>query len=451
MRALEEAGFEAWVVGGFVRDALLGRDRTDVDIASSAPWERTARVCRQAGMTVHETGTQHGTVTVVAEGEAIEVTTFRLDGPYKDGRHPASVKRAQTISEDLARRDFTMNAIAYRPGFGVLDPYGGRSDMARRVIRAVGDPEQRFAEDGLRILRACRFASELGFSIDPATMQGMVRNKGLLPHVSAERVRHELELLLLGDFAGKALVETVDALAAALPELVAMKGFDQCTPYHIYDVLEHTARVIDNVPAEPLLRWSALFHDMGKPATFYTDDTGRGHFFGHQLLSVSMAKGIMMRLKMSPAFAERVCSLVRMHDDQIAPTPRSVKRAITRLDGDAELFRSLCKLKRGDSLGQSPRYSSRLETAGKLEKVLDEILASGDAFTLKQLAASGRDAIEAGLPQGPLVGEALQAALDAVIDGDLENHPDDVKRFLRKRAQAIASPPAAAGERGSAS
>ena len=276
---LDAAGFEAWAVGGFVRDALLGRACSDIDIACSAMWADTKRVCEQAGLRTHETGVAHGTITVICGDSAFEVTTFRSDGQYKDGRHPDSVSFVSSIEEDLARRDFTINAMAWRPDRGLVDPFGGKADIQLGVIRAVGDPHQRFAEDALRILRACRFSAELGYAVEPCTYQGMLENKGLLSKISAERVTHELQKLVLGPHAGDALLACVDALSAVLPELVAMKGFDQQTPYHIFDVLEHTARVVDGVPPYPLVRWAALFHDMGKPACFFKDENGTGHFY----------------------------------------------------------------------------------------------------------------------------------------------------------------------------
>lgn len=433
LSVLDEAGYEAWAVGGFVRDALLGRPCSDVDIACSACWQDTKRVCEQAGMHTHETGVQHGTITVVCEDEAFEVTTFRSDGEYKDSRHPNSVRFVQTIEEDLARRDFTMNALAYRPDRGVLDPYGGQADIEAGIIRAVGDPHKRFEEDALRILRACRFSSELGYVIEPVTYQGILANKGLLSHISAERVTHELQRLLLGEHAGDALLQCVDALAAVLPELVAMKGFEQHTPYHVFDVLEHTARVVDGVPRYALVRWAALFHDMGKPACFFFDEHGTGHFYGHAAVSVPIARGIMQRLTFSNAFMDKVLTLVRRHDDVVPANPKAVKRMLARLGGNVELFGALCDLKRGDARGQSPEFSEgRIALANDLQRTLDEVLAADEAFTVKSLAISGRDVMALGVPQGPLIGELLQQALDAVIDEEVANSHDDLLKYVRE-------------------
>ena len=430
LHTLESSGFEAWFVGGFVRDALLGRPCSDIDIASSAPWQEAQRVFEAAGLRTRETGTAHGTLTVLDGDDAFEVPTYRRDGAYADSRHPKSVEFVSSIEEDLARRDFTMNAIAFHPEHGLLDPYGGIADLRAKTIRAVGDSGKRFSEDALRILRACRFAAQLGFEIDDATLFGMLSNKGIVYRVSAERVTHELDLLLTAPFAGSALVKYVDVLACVLPELIAMKGFEQHTPYHIYDVLEHTAHVVDGVPPYRLVRWAALFHDMGKPACFFFGENGVGHFYGHANVSVVLARGVMSRLKMSPAFANRALTLVKHHDEVVEPTPRAVKRMLARLDGNVELFHALCDLKRGDARGQAPQCAGRVDAAFELERVLADIQAQNEAFTLQNLAIDGRDVMGAGIAPGPEVGRALARALDAVIDEKVSNEKAALLAYL---------------------
>lgn len=431
IEVLEAAGFEAWCVGGFVRDSLLGRPVSDIDIACSALWPQTEEACLAAGMRVHRTGEKHGTVTVVCDDAAFEVTTFRVDGAYSDARHPDEVRFVRSLKEDLARRDFTINAMAYHPLRGLADPFGGLEDARRGIIRTVGDPAQRFGEDALRILRACRFSSQLGFSLDGATYQAMLEGKRGLLRVSSERITAELQKLLLGDNVCDALLRTVDVLSAVLPELVAMKGFDQCTPYHCHDVLEHTARAVAGTPPYPLVRWAALFHDMGKPGAFFKEPGGRGHFYGHAKISVPLARGIMDRLTFSTAFRDRVLLLVERHDDVFDATPRAVKRALARMGGDVELFRALCDLKRGDASAQAPAYAEeRMRRADDLLRVLDGILAEGEAFTLKHLAVNGRDAMDARIAQGPSVGAALAAALDAVIDEQIPNDRETLLAFL---------------------
>ena len=432
---LEQAGFESWCVGGFVRDALLGRPSVDVDIATQATWQEVQRVFEQHSYTTHETGIAHGTLTVIIDGQALEITTYRADGNYTDARHPDTISFVRTIEEDLARRDFTINALAYHPQRGILDPYAGVEDLQVRTIRAVGEPAKRFSEDALRILRGCRFASQLGFTIEQNTYAGMMSCKGELARISAERLTKELEGLLLGAHVHRALMYTVDTLAAVLPELVSMKGFWQHTPYHIYDVLEHTAYVAQNTPPLPLVRWAALFHDMGKPAAFFQDATGIGHFYGHAKISVALARGIMERLVFSPAFTARVLTLVNYHDDIIEPTPKAVKRALVKLNGDIDLFRALCDLKRGDALAQAPQCVDRVELANQLENVLADILATNEAFTLKQLALNGGDVMAAGVLQGPMVGTALNAALDAVIEERVPNEQEALIAFVKEWLQ----------------
>ena len=433
LSVLDEAGAQAWAVGGCVRDALLGRPCSDVDIACSFLWEKTKSVCEHAGMRVHETGTKHGTVTVICNETAFEVTTFRTDGDYDDARHPRNVTFVNTIEEDLSRRDFTMNALAYRPDSGIIDPFHGIADMRAKTIRAVGDPSTRFSEDALRILRACRFSSELGFSIEPSTFQGMVENKALLFNISAERITHELQRLLLGPCAGTALIECVDVLAAVLPELVAMKGFDQKSPYHIYDVLTHTARVVDGVPPYPLVRWAALFHDMGKPASAFSREDGVRHFHAHPQLSVPIARGVMQRLTFSHAFMDKVLSLVLHHDDVVAASAKSVKKLLRKLDGDTDLFYSLCDLKRGDAKGKAPKYvDAQLELVNDIERIAKELEAEGAAFTVKSLAINGCDLIEAGCEPGPKIGGVLDEALTAVIEEEMPNSREELLEFARK-------------------
>lgn len=431
LHALEEQGYESWIVGGFVRDALLGRPSTDIDIASNASWQEVQRISEAHGWHTHETGIKHGTITVVIDSNALEITTYRIDGAYKDARHPSQIETARTIEEDLARRDFTINAMAYHPDRGICDPYQGQADLAARIIRTVGDPQKRFAEDALRMLRACRFEAQLGFSIDECTYRGMYTNKQLLSHVSTERLVHELSGLLMGEYAGRALMDTVDVLSVVLPELVAMKGFEQKTPYHIYDVLEHTAHVIDGVPAYPLVRWAALFHDMGKPASFFTDEAGVGHFYGHADVSVMMARCIMKRLSLASGLSERVLALVKRHDDVIEASPKAVKRALSRLNGDVELFAALCDLKRGDARGQAPHCIGRVELANELERVLADIIAADEAFSLKKLAINGHDVMSLGITAGPDVGRALEAALEAVIDERVPNEATELRAFVK--------------------
>lgn len=430
LRILERAGGEAWCVGGYVRDALLGRPIHDVDIATDLSWTTVAGAFKQAGWKTVETGVKHGTITVVNEGEPFEITTYRCDGTYSDGRHPDTVTPASTIEEDLRRRDFTMNALAYHPEHGLIDPFGGLADLQHGVLRCVGDPMTRFSEDALRILRACRFASQLGVAIDPATFEAMVASKNLLRKVSGERIYRELERFVCGDYVHDALMTCVDVLAFVLPELVAMKNCPQVTKYHIYDVLEHTAWVCQHTPPEPLQRWCALFHDMGKPAAaFFEGDVE--HFYGHAAVSVSLAEGIMHRLPF-PAWLRRDAPvIVRAHDDVVPANPRAVRRMLGRLNGRTDLFEVLCDIKRADALSQAPFCAPRADTAEELRELLHQILEDQAAFSVKQLAVNGRDIMALGVEPGPAVGAILQSCLDAVINEHVPNEREALIDFAR--------------------
>ncbi|MEG1516863.1 MAG: HD domain-containing protein [Raoultibacter sp.] len=431
LAALEDAGYEAWCVGGFVRDALMDRLSADVDIATSACWQSVRDIFTARGYAVFETGTKHGTVTALVDGMRLEITTYRIDGSYLDNRHPTTVEFVRSIEEDLARRDFTVNAIAYHPLRGFRDPYDGCADIKAGILRAVGCPKKRFEEDALRILRGVRFASQLSFSLEAKTAQSMREQAPLMKTLAAERVAHELEGMLCGTRIHDTLLEYVDVLGVIMPELLPMKGFDQKTPYHRYDVLEHTAYVVQNTPPYPLVRWAALFHDFGKPRAFFTDDAGVGHFYGHAEISCELANTAMRRLKMSPRFADDVLLLVKHHDDVIEPTPRAVKRMLHRLQGRVDLFRALCDLKRGDALSQAPHCRARVEAANELEVLLDKILAAQEAFSLHDLAIKGGDVIALGVPAGPAVGSILEAALNAVIDEKLPNERKALWRFVK--------------------
>ena len=427
---LEAAGFEAWLVGGFVRDALMGRKTHDIDMAVSCTWQETKAIFEAAGMQVYETGAEHGTVTVMINGYAIEMTTYRTEGIYSDGRHPDSVAQAATIEEDLARRDFTMNAIAYHPARGLIDPYGGRADIDAKLIRTVGTAAERFCEDALRILRACRFASQLGFSIEEKTLQAAKASKTMLIHIAKERMTRELEGLLLGEYVHDALMETSLILTYTMPEIAGMVGFDQRSPYHQYDVFEHSAYAVQNTPAYPLVRWAAFLHDSGKPAAFFTTD-GQGHFYGHARLSITIAGDILNRLAFPARFIDEVLTLIKFHDTRIEATPRGVKQALRYLDGNVEVFRALCELQRADALSKAERYQSQAQHAELLLAVLDEVLATNAVFSRKKLAIDGHNVMALGVEPGPRVGALLDAALDAVIDERVANTREELLAYLR--------------------
>lgn len=413
---LKAAGWEAFVVGGAVRDALRGCAAGDWDITTDAEPEQVEQVF--SGERLIETGLRHGTVTVLLDGLPLEITTYRVDGGYSDHRRPDSVTFTRSLRADLLRRDFTMNALAYNPQTGLVDICGGAEDLARGVVRCVGEPERRFREDGLRILRALRFASVLGFTIEPETAAAIRRCAELLRYLAAERVLSELTKLLCGQNAGAVLREFSDVLAVPIPELRPMFGFAQHNPHHDRDVWQHTVAVVEHIPPEPVLRWAALLHDVGKPPCFSLADDGVGHFYGHAAKSTELADAILTRLRMDTAGRTRITQLIRYHDLPIAPEPKPIRRLMHKLG--VEPVRQLFALHIADTCGQSAICAGRVQTYQEAGRVLDALLAADACFSLRDLAVNGSDLLALGL-RGRAVGAALQACLDAVMDERVAN------------------------------
>ena len=426
---LEDAGYEAFIVGGCVRDALRGITPKDYDITTSALPEETKSVFRD--YRVIETGIQHGTVTVMMDGMPLEITTYRTEGTYSDNRHPDSVSFTTSLREDVARRDFTMNAIAYSPVRGLIDHFGGAEDIRGGIIRCVGDPDTRFREDALRMMRGIRFASALGFAIEEKTAAAIRENKERISAVSAERIRVELTKLLCGANVKNVLMDWWDVLGVVIPEILPMHGFDQRTPYHIYDVWEHTAVAVSETPPVTHLRLSALLHDIGKPPSFFTDEKGVGHFYGHPAVSEKMAEEILARLKYDNVTRRRVVTLVREHDRIIEPTETAVKRALFRLT--PEVFFNLLIIKRADNLAQSPNYRDRLATYDRIESMAQDILERNECISVATLAVNGGDLIAIGMKPGKEIGELLSLLLEQVIRGDLANDRDELLTYVKKK------------------
>ena len=426
---LNEAGLEAWLVGGCVRDRLMGAEPHDYDITTSAIPEETEAVF--AGERIIETGLRHGTVTVLLSGEPLEITTFRTEAAYSDHRRPDAVRFTRSLREDLARRDFTVNAIAMDADGRLCDPFGGRADLEKKILRAVGDPEARFREDALRILRCARFSSVLGFAIEPATAAAMVRCRELLAYVSAERIYTELTKLLCGQDVRRLLMDHTDVLGAVLPELLPMKGFDQRNFHHIYDVLEHTARVVENVPPAPRLRWAALFHDAGKPACFTLDEQGVGHFYGHAEKSRELAEGALRRLKCDSATMERALYLIEKHDTWLPETEKNMRRLVMQA-GESRL-RDLLTVQRADALAHAPLgRDPALRNIDKWEQLLETVLQDTPCLSLQSLAVSGDDLLSLGMAPGPRMGQLLNDILERVADGDLPNEKPALLAYAKK-------------------
>ena len=494
LQRLEEAGFEAWLVGGCVREALraeLGQSTelgqipaTDIDITTNALPEETCQVF--SDMQVIETGLKHGTVTVLLEPEAsdapeassaedsassagspepetpapartpIEITTYRVDGSYSDGRHPDQVRFVMSLTEDLRRRDFTVNAMAMDQRGDIADPFGGQADLEAGIIRAVGDPDARFQEDGLRILRALRFASVLDYQIEAETDAALRRRANLLKGISAERIFAELKKLVCGKAAGRVVRGYFDVLTVVLPEMAPMKGFEQNNPYHRYDVLEHCIRAMEAVrPAEPeqgpdkeqdkeqagptqtdaaeskapaqatgtapdyCMKLAALFHDIGKPQTYSVDEKGIGHFYGHPQAGTKIVRQIMQNMKADRFTSERLDTLIRYHDLVFQEDDRLLKRWMNRYS--PQILLEILEIKRADNIATGNATRELLDKFDRIKKQILRLIQDKVCFSIRDLEINGKDLIEAGLPEGPEVGRILTALLEEVIDGTCPN------------------------------
>ena len=417
LNRLHDAGYQAYVVGGCVRDTLLGLAPKDWDVCTNALPHEMQRVF--ADCHVIETGLQHGTLTVMYDHEPFEVTTFRVDGEYTDHRHPDEVIFVADVREDLSRRDFTVNAMAWSEETGVVDAFGGQEDLAARLIRCVGDPRKRFDEDALRIMRAMRFASVYGFAIDGETDAAIHELKDTLSGVAAERIRVELAKLLCGAGAGDILRAYRDVIFTLFPALGAMDGFDQRTHHHLWDVWEHTVRAVEAVPATELLRLAMLLHDCGKIAVFSVDDRGEGHFYGHEEQSVRIAEKVLADLKLDNATRDRVLLLIGSHGWPVTPERRLLKRRLNQLGEEA--LRQLIEVKRADALATGTKDPAAVEAYRRdTLAALDALLAEQPCVTLRDMAVNGRDMMALGA-KGRTVGETLQWLLEQVLDDALPN------------------------------
>ena len=429
---LEAAGYEAFLVGGAVRDYV--RDNSpakDWDITTNALPEQVKAVFSDFHLI--ETGLKHGTVTVVIDHKPLEITTYRIDGEYSDHRHPDSVTFARNLKDDMERRDFTMNALAYNPKTGVIDFVGGKADIAKGLVRCVGDPNRRFREDGLRALRALRFASVYGMAIEDATAAAIHRNKELLKGIAAERILVELSKMLCGQGAADIMRAYADVLAVPIPELVPMFGFEQQNPHHDKDVWSHTIAVVENVPPEPVLRWAALLHDSGKPSCFSIAEDGSGHFYGHSEQSTLIAERVLDRLRFDNASRAQIVKLVRYHDMPIMANRKSMKRLLSK--HGTGTTKQLLVLHRADTLGQSPICKHRLKTFNDASMIVDELLQEENCFSLKDLVINGHDMIALGI-KGPEIGKVLRMCLDAVLDEQVPNERGALLAFVQTKKES---------------
>ncbi len=428
---LEESGFEAFAVGGCVRDSLLGKSPFDFDVTTSASPEEMKEVFKSEH--VIETGIKHGTLTVLIDKEPVETTSFRIEKGYSDNRRPEKVEFVRSLPEDLSRRDFTINALAYNEKTGIVDLFGGISDIEHGIIRCVGNPDKRFNEDALRIMRALRFASVLGFEIEEETAASIKRNCELLEKISSERISAELSKLLCGKNAAKILLEHPEPFFVIIPELSMLKGFDQRHFRHHLDAFEHTAAVLEAVPPVLELRLAALLHDIAKPLCQTVDENGTGHYYGHAQIGAKLSEEILTRLKFDNETKKAVFKLVSRHENRFDAEPKSIKRLLGKIGADS--FEKLLCLMEADEHGKREEFRFPESEFAKFREIAAEIIRKEECFSLKNLAIGGKDLIMLGFAPGPEIGRILEHLLDSVIDGKLPNEKnpllDEAKKFIK--------------------
>lgn len=426
---VEEYDEEIFLVGGCVRDIYLGRVPKDYDFTSSAEPEKLINIFKQKGFKTIPTGIDYGTITVLIQGEPFEITTFRSDGKYSDGRRPSEVEFSKDIDEDLKRRDFTMNALAYNPKIGVIDNHGGIKDLENGIIKAVGDPKQRLSEDFLRAFRAIRFANQLSMKIEKDIKTTIEEHFELVENVSKERINEELTKTLTSGNPLKYVRLLSVLLKDVLPEFYGSFETPQNHPYHSYNVGEHTVKVIDSIDNKIELKLTALLHDMGKPECRFTDEEGVDHFYGHHKASEKIAERFLKDLRYSNEIQTRVKTLVYYHDRQIEPTIKSVKRVLNQLGAD--IFLDLLKMKRADIKGQNLDYIDRSNDLDLLKEIYEEILEENQCFSLKDLAINGRDVLDLGVEKGKKIGIILDLLLEKVIDEPELNNKESLIKIVK--------------------
>ena len=426
---LQFHGYEAYAVGGCVRDSILARQPEDWDITTSARPQEIKRIFRR---TV-DTGIEHGTVTVLVGKDSFEVTTYRVDGEYEDNRHPKEVRFTNKLEEDLRRRDFTINAMAYNDEVRLVDVFGGMQDLNHHLIRCVGDPRERFSEDALRILRAVRFSAQLDFPIEPETAAAVREMAPSLRNISAERIQAELVKLLVSTNPERLRdAYELGITKVILPEWDAMEGVAQNTPHHKYTVAEHTVRALKNVKQDKVLRLTMLFHDMGKPRAKTTDENGRDHFKGHALISEKIAGKVLRRLKFDNETIRKVTRLVCYHDYRMEATPKNVRRAMNRIG--VELFPYYLAVRLADVKAQSPyRRREKIENIVAVRELYRKALLEDECVTLRQLAVSGRELMDLGMKPGRDLGSMLSELLEYVIDDPARNRKDILCDYVKEK------------------
>ena len=425
-----DAGFNAYVVGGAARDIIMGKTPHDYDVATDASPDEGLRLLAIEGVKTIDTSKKHGTIVAVLMGEQIEITTFRVDGDYEDNRHPTNVKLTRNIEEDVARRDFTMNAIYIDKDGKYTDLFGGVSDIENKIIRTVGDPHKRFTEDALRILRALRFSAVLGFTIEEETSKTIFELKDLLMNISCERINEELCKLIVGKHASSVIREYLEVFSLFIPELLRMRGFDQHSRYHDRDLLEHTLSVLDGLPEDKdaNLGLAALLHDTGKPDVFVMDEDGYGHMKKHNLESVKIATRFLEAYKFSNADKKEIEDLVLLHDS-FPEKKASLRRYMSEYS--LEFFKRLSLLQRADIMAHSEFGKKRISLLEDRDRKIQEILDDDECFRIKDLKINGKDVMDLGVSEGREVGRILRDVFDKVLEGELPNEREELLLYAR--------------------
>lgn len=424
---LGKNGFSAYAVGGAVRDYILGNPANDWDVTTSALPDETEKVFSE--FKVIKTGIKHGTVTVIVNGCPVEITTFRKESGYTDNRHPDNVEFVSDLAEDLKRRDFTVNSLAYNEKEGLIDLYGGLSDLKNEIIRTVGDPRERFSEDALRILRAVRFSSKLGFTIEEKTYAAAKELKENLKNVSAERIFSEFTKTLCGKNVKNALLFYHEIITEIIPEMKPCVGFEQHSKWHLYDVYEHIVRSVEYIRPTAELRLTMFFHDIGKPDCFFTRD-GEGHFYGHPEVSAEKTDKILRRLKAPTAFREEVVFLVKNHDVRLSDSEIKNRKKLNEIG--KERFFLLLDVKKADNAAQGTALAEKEgKEIDKIRAIAEKIIENGEVYDIKQLKISGEDLIKTGF-SGKEIGEEMEKLLNACMENNLGNDEESLKAAAEK-------------------
>lgn len=429
---LKSKGFEAFLIGGSVRDFVMGLPIGDIDITTNATPDEVKQVF--SDFRVIETGIKHGTVTVLINNEPLEITTYRSEGTYSDNRHPDSVTFSKSLADDVVRRDFTMNGIAYDFDKGFCDLVGGLEDIKNKTIRCIGNAETRFNEDALRILRAMRFSAVLGFEIEEETKKAIHNCRDLLKNISAERIREEFTKLLCGKNAYNVLQDFSDVVTVFIPEIRNCVGFEQKNRHHCFDVYTHTLKAVEKSSEKPIIRLALFFHDIGKPSVAHFDEKGEQHYYSHPKKSAEMTEKIMTRLRFDNDTKNKVVTLVRMHDspimvnDMTKPDRKRLKKIMSQIGAD--LIFDLIEIKYCDNSAQNPEYFRGEDFYKQTYDIVNEIINEKECFSIKHLAIDGNDLIALGY-KGKKIGDTLEKCLNAVIDGKVENEKDKLLSFIK--------------------